>query len=186
MNTTHATITPAAIPSTAPAASPFTDDPAHVQRILRTIAKRSFMTLATVSPAGRPHSAGVVYSGVGTSLWFHTMTTSRKARNIAANPHVGVTIPFRRLPAGPPFTIHFQARAELVALDDPGVTALIDQGELKAISGHGALEMADAAFVEVVPTGAIHSYGPGARAIDLIRDPLNNGAASFRLDEVGR
>lgn len=178
MNTTHATITPSA--------SPFTDDPAHARRILRTIAKRSFMTLATVSPAGRPHSAGVVYSAVGTSLWFHTMTTSRKARNIAANPHVGVTIPFRRLPAGPPFTIHFQARAELVALDDPGVTALIDQGELKAISGHGALEMADAAFVELVPTGAIHSYGPGARAIDLIRDPLNNGAASFRLDEVGR
>ncbi len=181
METTHAPITPAA--------DSFTDDPAHARRILRTIAKRSFMTLATVSPAGRPHSAGVVYDAVGTSLWFHTMTTSRKARNIASNPYVGVTIPFRRLPAGPPFTIHFQAEAELVALDDPAVTSLIAGGELEAISGHGALEMSDAAFVRVVPTGAIHSYGPGARAIDLIRDPLNHGAASFRLDhfeEAGR
>ena len=176
METTHAPITP----STGPSA----DDPAHARRILRTIAKRSFMTLATVSPAGRPHAAGVVYDTVGTSLWFHTMTASRKARNIAANPHVGVTIPFRRLPAGPPFTIHFQATAHLVAMDDPAVTALIDRGELKAVSGHGALEMADAAFVEVVPTGAIHSYGPGARTIDLIRDPLNHGAASFRLEDL--
>ena len=176
METTHA--------PTTPTLDPFTDDPALARRVMRTIAKRSFMTLATVSPAGRPHSAGVVYSAVGTSLWFHTMTTSRKARNIVANEHVGVTIPFRRLPAGPPFTIHFQARAELVALDDPAVTALIERGELKVIAGHGALEMADAAFVEVVPTGAIHSYGPGARTIDLIRDPLNHGQASFRLGDL--
>ncbi len=174
MNTTNATINR---PTT-----PFTDDPVHARRVLRTVAKRSFMTLATVSPAGRPHSAGVVYSAVGTSLWFHTMTASRKARNIEANPHVGVTIPFRRLPAGPPFTIHFQGRARLVALDDPSVTNLIGRGELKAISGHGALEMADAAFVEIVPTGAIHSYGPGARVVDLIRDPLNHGSASFHLE----
>ncbi len=176
------TLTPeTSTPETTP-----TVDPKHERRILRTIAKKSFCTLATTSPADRPHSAGVVYSAVGTSLWIHTLTTSRKARNIAANPHVGVTIPFRRMPAGPPFTIHFQARAELVAMDDPRVAALLERGELKKIAGHGALDIPDGVFVEIVPTGAIHSYGPGARTIDLIRDPLNHGAASFRLSETAR
>ena len=163
-----------------------TDDPDLRRKVMRTIAKRDFCTLATVSPAGRPHVAGVVYSAVGSSLWIHTLATSRKARNIAADPHVAISIPFRRLPAGPPFTIHFQARAELVAMDDPTVTELVDRGELKAIAGHGALDMPDGAFVEIVPTGTIHSYGPGARTIDLIRDPLNHGAASFRIEEIDR
>ena len=98
-----------------------TDDPALQRTVMRTIARRDFCMVATVSPAGRPHVAGVVYSAVGSSLWIHTVTTSRKARNIIANPHVAVSIPFRRLPAGPPFTIHFQARAQLVAMDDPDV-----------------------------------------------------------------
>ena len=163
-----------------------TDDPTLQRKVMRTIARRDFCMVATVSPAGRPHVAGVVYSAVGSSLWIHTMTTSRKARNIIANPHVAVSIPFRRLPAGPPFTIHFQARAQLVAMDDPDVIELLDRGDLKAIAGHGALDMADAAFVQITPTGAIHSYGPGARTIDLIRDPLNTGARRFPLSDGGR
>ncbi len=44
--------------------------------------------------------------------------------------------------------------------------------------------MPDGVFVKIEPTGKIHSYGPGARAIDLIRDPLNHGAASFQLEET--
>ncbi len=160
---------------------------AHRRRILATIARKSFCVLASTSPAGRPHAAGVVYDHHDGSLWLHTKTDSRKAKNVAANPWVGVTIPFRRLPLGPPFTIHFQARAELVALDAPEAVAALDTGDLDGISGHGALDMPDSCFVRIQPQGSIHSYGPGARTIDLIRDPLNHGAASFPLDaEAGR
>lgn len=151
--------------------------------ILRTMAKKTFCTLATTSPAGRSHSAGVVYDWVDGTLWVHSSRSSRKARSIAVNPHVGICIPFRRLPVGPPFTIHFQATAELVAMDDPRIRRLLDAGELGGIAGHGALDMPDGCFVAIRPTGSIHSYGPGARIIDLIRDPLNTGASSFRLDE---
>ncbi len=153
-------------------------------KVLRLMAKKSFCTLATTSPAGRSHSAGVVYDWVDGTLWVHASGTSRKARSIAANPHVGVCIPFRRLPVGPPFTIHFQATAELVAMDDPRIRALLDAGELGGIAGHGALDMPDGRFIAIRPTGRIHSYGPGARIIDLIRDPLNSGAASFQFDEA--
>lgn len=152
--------------------------------VLATMAKRTFCTLASTSPAQRAHSAGVVYVWADGAMWIHTIRTGRKGRNIDANPHVGVSIPFRRLPVGPPFTIHFQARATIVAMDDPEVRTLIDAGRLQTIAGHGALDMVDGCFVKVVPTGTIHSYGPGARLVDLIRDPLNNGAASFHLDNT--
>lgn len=156
------------------------------RKILATIEKKSFCTLATTSPAERSHAAGVIYEHVDGQLWIHSLRTSRKARSIAANPHVGVAIPFRRLPAGPPFTIHFQARAEIVAMDSARVLALLEAGKLSAIAGHGALDLPEGCFLVVEPVGSVHSYGLGARVIDLIRDPLNSGFASFRLDEVER
>lgn len=161
-----------------------TNTPKHRQRVMRVLAKKSFCTLATSSPKGNPHVAGVVYEWVGDSMWIHTMTTSRKARSIVSNGRAAVTVPFRRLPAGPPFTIHFQADAELVPMDDPEATALIAIGALSAIAGHGALDEPDGCFVRITPTGIIHSYGPGASIIGLVRDPLNNGAASFHVDEI--
>ena len=153
--------------------------PALEAKILATINKKSFCTLATTSPAGRPHVAGVVYEVVDSVVWIHASRSSRKARSIAVNPHVAICIPYRRLPAGPPFTIHFQATAELVDMDAPRVTSLLDQGELKSISGHGALEMPDGCFIAVRPGERGHSYGPGAKTLDLIRDPLNSGARTF-------
>lgn len=159
-------------------------DPKAAARIAKVLARKTFCTLATVSPAGVPHSAGVVYAWAGGSMWIHTMHTSRKSRNIEHQTRVAVTVPFRRLPAGPPFTLHFQARAEVVAMDDPSVRPLLESGALKPIAGHGALDEPDGTFVRVVPAGTVHSYGPGARAIDLIRDPLHSGAGSASATDV--
>jgi hypothetical protein len=156
------------------------------RKILATIRKKSFCILATTSPAARSHSAGVIYEYVQGQLWIHSLRNSRKARSIAKNSHVGVTIPFRRLPAGPPFTIHFQATAEIVDMDSPRVLSLLESGRLSAIAGHGALQMTEGCFLVLEPVGSVHSYGLGARVIDLIRDPLNNGFAMFDLDEVER
>ena len=89
----------------------------HRQQITKVIAKRSFCTLATTSPAGRPHVAGVIYVYAEGSLWIHTLRSSRKARSIDINGFAAATIPFRRMPAGPPFTIHFQADAAVLAMD---------------------------------------------------------------------
>ena len=143
--------------------------------------------MATTSPAGHSHSAGVPYEHVDGQLWFHAARSSRKVRSIAANPSVAVCIPFRRLPVGPPFTIHFQAHAEIVEMDSPAARALLDDGRLKKIAAHGALDMADGCFVTIRPRGTVHSFGPGARIIDLIRDPIGSGARSFRFDpEIAR
>lgn len=155
--------------------------PAVQRKVLATLAKRSFLTLSTVSPKGRPHSAGVVYEWVDDALWVHVATTSRKARNIAATPHAGVTVPFRKLPVGPPFTIHFQAAAELIAMDSGEAVELLEAGRLQSISSHGELDMPEGSFLKLTPRGWIHSFGVGVKTLDLIRDPIGSGPRRFRF-----
>ncbi len=184
-------------PSTTTSHGPATGKPSPeatqgVQRkILAALRKRSFLTLATVSPKGRSHVAGVVYewvapnSGRDGALWIHLSANSRKARNIAASPHAAVTIPFhtfplRVVPVGPPNTIHFQCAVELIAMDSAEATALLNAGKLRSISGHGALDMPDGVFCKITPVGWIHSFGIGVRMIDLIRDPIGRGGRRFR------
>ncbi len=156
--------------------------PKETRAVLKTLAKKSFCTLATVSPAGRSHSAGVIYDWVDGSLWVHLERTSRKARNIAASGDAGVCVPFRRLPVGPPFTIHFQAEAELFDMDAPEVLTLLDAGALSTISGHGALDMPQGCFLRLTPRRTVHTFGLGVKIIDLIRDPIGSGSRSYELD----
>lgn len=168
---------------------------APARTILDRLAKQTFCTLATSSPGGFPHVAGVVYEAIdpdwtndsagresAPDLWIHTTKSSRKARSVAAAGRVAVCVPFRRLPVGPPFTIHFQADAEIVAMDDERVRELLDDGKLASITGHGELDMPDGCFIRVHPRGTVHSFGPGARILDLIRDPIGTGGRSFTLE----
>jgi hypothetical protein len=147
--------------------------------VRRAIARRSFCTLATTSPAARPHAAGLVYAEVDGTLWASTLRASRKARNIAANPNVFVCIPVRRVPLGPPSTIQFASTAELLDLDHPEVARLAAAGRLKAITGHGELDLPDGCIVRIAPPRTYHTYGLGLPLHRLIRDPLD---ASGRVE----
>lgn len=145
--------------------------------VVRAIHRRSFCTLATVSEGGRPHSAGVLYEAVGPTLYVNTLRTSRKARNVATNPNVGVCIPIRRLPVGPPSSVQFQARANILDNDDREITRLIADGHLRSITGHGELENPDGCFLRITPTGRINTYGLGMSLRQLLHDPLNAGGS---------
>ena len=153
-------------------------------RVRKAIHSRGFAMVSTVSDAGFPHAAGVLYVPVGDELFVHTMRSSRKARNIAADGRVGVVVPVRRLPVGPPFTVQFQGRADVLAMDDPAIVALLDAGSLKKISSHGELDEPDGCFVRIRPTGVVHTYGIGVSALAVAKDPLHNGPRSVRLDPV--
>lgn len=167
---------------TQPSEHRFEPDPAQVTR---AIAKRSFCTLATVSPAGRPHVAAVLYELVGDALFVSTLRSSRKARNLAANPHVGVCIPVRRLPVGPPSSVTFQGRALLCAVDGPEVAALFGAGHLRTITGHGELELPDACILRIDPPARLVTYGLGMSLRRLARDPLHGAGTSTLLAGAG-
>jgi hypothetical protein len=159
------------------------DTSQHRALIAKTIAKKSFCTIATTSPGSRSHSAGVVYVWADGAMWIHASSNSRKARSIASNSHIGICIPFRRMPVGPPYTIHFQGQAELVAVDAPEAVALLERGRLKKIAGHGALDMADGSFIKITPAGNAHSFGLGVKMIEIVKDPLTAGARSVSIAE---
>ena len=140
-------------------------------------AKKSFMTLATVSAAQRPHVAGVLYAAVDGILYVGTNMHSRKVRNIEANAHVGVCVPVRRLPVGPPATIMFQGSAEALARDDATLLAALDDGRLRRITSHGELDDPDNWFVRITPVGRINTFGLGVPLLDLIRHPLDTAGS---------
>jgi len=166
-----------------PGAGVFTDhmaEPTHyspdLDQVVKAIGKRSFCMLATVSPSGRPHVAGVLYQAIGTTLYLNMSRDSRKARNIADNPLVAVSIPIRRLPVGgPPSTVQFQGRAEILGFDDPDLVRMVGAGELKNITSHGELDHPDGCFVRITPLRRITTYGLGMSLLTLIRDPLHAG-----------
>ena len=114
------------------------------------------------------------------SLWINTLRTGRKVRNIADNPSVAVTVPIRRLPVGPPSTVHFQSTASVVALDAPEVIELIERGALTSLTGHGELELADGCFLRIPLPKRLLTYGLGMSLLELIRNPLAGGGVVER------
>lgn len=166
METTQPTSTPIPSPLELPA-----------QAVLEAIGKRSFATLASTSAAGWPHAAGVLYALSGDHLYVSTMGASRKARNIAENPRVAVTVPVRRAPVGPPSSIIFQASARVLELDDPELRAAAASGDLKPVTGHGELELPGGVFIQIALPRKVVTYGLGMSLLSLIRDPMH--AAGF-------
>jgi general stress protein 26 len=161
----------------------FTDrmtEPTHhtpeLAQVVKAVARRSFCMLATASSSGRPHVAGVLYQAIGTTLYVNTSRDSRKARNVADNPYVAVSIPIRRLPVGgPPSTVQFQGRAEILGFDDPDIVRMVGAGELKNVTSHGELDYPDGCFLRITPLRRITTYGLGMSLLKLIRDPLHAG-----------
>jgi len=143
------------------------------QAVLETIGKRSFATLASTSAQGWAHAAGVLYALSGDYLYVSTMGASRKALNIAQNPRVAVTVPVRRIPVGPPSSITFQTSARVLQLDDPELHAAAATGDLKAVTGHGELELPGGVFIQIALPRKVVTYGLGMSLLSLMRDPMN-------------
>jgi hypothetical protein len=147
--------------------------------VWRVIAAGSFAVLSHVTQAGEPRSSGVVYTTLGRRLYVAVSPESWKARHIAANGRVSVTVPVRRggilsllLPI-PPATISFHADAIVHPPGSPTVESLLEQlGPL--VPGERRMS---ASIIEIVPEGAFVSYGIGV-PLRKMRDP---GASRARV-----
>ena len=154
-------------------------------KLRRIITKRSYATISTVSPAGHPHAAGVLYELVGDQLFVNTLRDSRKARNVAVSGRVGVVIPVRRVPAGgPPSAVQFQATAEVVDAHHPMIDELVATGHLRSITGHGERDLPGSCFLRIDLPRRLHTYGLGMSLVQLIRHPLEAGGL-IDLDTAG-
>lgn len=144
-----------------------------VRSVRRAISKHSFCTLATSSPLNRPHVVGVLYVAVDKVLYVATLEDSKKVRNIRENPRVGVCIPVHRYPMAPPFSVQFEAAAEVLSPQDPTITSLVRARQLNKITSHGELDEPRTCFLRLTPGRKIFTYGVGVPLRTLLRDPLH-------------
>lgn len=138
-------------------------------QVWRAVARVSFAVLTHVTPAGAPRSSGVVHTVVGDRMVVVVGRDSWKARHIAADGRVSVTVPIRRggplalLFPIPPATVSFAATATVRP-----ATSLAGLPQLERMVPAERRE--DCAVLEIRPTGTYVTYGLGVPLLRL-RDP---------------
>ena len=144
------------------------------EQVWRQVARASFAVLSHVTPSGEPRSSGVVYRTLGRRLYVAVAPDSWKARHVAVDGRVSLTVPVHRggvlalLMPIPPATISFRGRAIVHPAGSPEAGPLLDElGSLLP-----AERRASAAIIEVVPEGAFVTYGIGISLMKM-RDPVS-------------
>jgi hypothetical protein len=142
-------------------------------QVWQTIEKELFAVVGMVNAAGEARTAGLVYIVRDRKLYLSTGAGTWKARHVAANPHVSVTIPIaKRVPIMPwlkipQATITFQGTARAF----PAVEAPPEL--LRALFQHKTDDrelIAGACVMEITPLGEFVTYGVGIRLLDM-REP---------------
>lgn len=143
------------------------------EQVWQAVAKASFAVISHVTPAGEPRSSGVMYKAVGGRLYVAVAPESWKAKHVAANGRVAVTVPVRRggllsLAAPiPPATISFHGAGIVHPAGSPHAVSLLQKiGSLAPPE-----RRASAAVIEIVPEGAFLTYGVGVPLRTML-DPV--------------
>jgi hypothetical protein len=142
------------------------------EQIWHAIAKSSFAVLSHTTPSGEPRSSGVVYKTVGRRMYVAVAPDGWKAKHIAANGRVAVTVTVRRggllslvVPI-PQATVSFHATATVRPASSPEDRAIIEAlGSLLPPERRAA-----ASIIEIVPEGTFVTYGLGVSLMKM-RDP---------------
>ena len=143
------------------------------QQVWRAIEKELFAVVGMVTAGHEARTVGILYAVGDHKLYFITGSDTWKARHIAANPHVSVTIPIaKRVPIMPwlkipQATITFQGTARICGASEAMPDLL--QKLLGPMADDSAL-IAGSCLVEIIPTGEFVTYGVGVRLIEM-RDP---------------
>jgi hypothetical protein len=149
------------------------------EQVWRAVARASFAVLTHVTPAGEPRSSGVVYKARGRRLVVAVAPGSWKARHVAADGRVAVTVPVRRggilslVAPIPPATISFHGTAVVHPAGSARARSLLDElGSLVP-----AKRRAAACVIEIIPAGTFRTFGIGVS----LRTMLNPAAAQARV-----
>ena len=142
---------------------------ASTEQVWDRVAKESFAVISHVTPTGEPRCSGVLYKVLGRRLYLAVAPDGWKARHIAADGRVAVTVPVRRggilslVAPIPPATISFHGTAVVHPAGSPEVGALSEAlGSLLP-----AERRASASIGEVAPPGAFLTYGVGVPLLKM-------------------
>ena len=146
--------------------------------VIKELRRCNYAVLCTVDERCRPHSVGIDYGVAADGRAIYVMTRShlKKARNIAANPHVAMTVPITRrlLWFLPPPSIQFEGTAEILERNDPEGVSTFKSFFL----GRRILGMYDdsarrgetrVCFLRIVPEAEISTYMVGRPIYEVMR-----------------
>lgn len=142
-------------------------------QVWEAIEEELFAVVGMVNADNEARTAGLVYIVRDRKLYLSTGRDTAKARHLAANAHVSVTIPIaRRVPIMPwlkipQATITFQGTARLsdAAAASPELRRALFQHKAddRALVG-------GACIIEITPVGEFVTYGVGVPLMDM-REP---------------
>jgi hypothetical protein len=143
------------------------------EEVWRAVARSSFAVVGHLTPTGEPRSSGVVYKTLGRRMYVAVAPESWKARHIAANGRVTVTVTVRRggilslvFPI-PPATISFRGTARVLGAGSPQARSALEKlTSLLPREGRDS-----ASIIEIAPRGAFVTYGIGVPLMKM-RDPV--------------
>ena len=153
--------------------------PVTTDSIWRELDKQFFAVLGMVNAKGHARTAGIVFEAHERKLFIGTALSSWKARHVAANPHVSLTVcipkrvpfmPFIPIPAA---TITFHGTARVLSLSDAPASAV------HALM-HGleeTPEAKDTCIIEVTPVGEFVTYGVGVSLLTMRKTEQARGRA---------
>ena len=142
--------------------------------------KELFAVLGMVTPKGQARTVGIVYIVRERKLYIGTGADTWKARHVATNPNVSLTVPIaKRIPLLPwikipAATITFSGTARLIPADqaDPELLSAVFQ---KQATDNAALS--GQVLIEVTPQGDFVTYGVGVPLMKMRTPELARGRA---------
>lgn len=139
--------------------------------VWRAIARENFMVIGMVSARGRARTAGVMHHVHDGRLWFTTNDREWKAKHIAGDPSVSVTVPIaKRVPFMP------WIKVPAATITFTGVAETVPAAQLPADVQHAllhGLEVSDGGDrgrlvgIGVRPTGDFVTYGVGVSTLAM-------------------
>jgi hypothetical protein len=140
------------------------------EQVWQYIDQNLFAVLGMVTPQGEARTVGVVYVVDAHKLYIGTLKAAWKAKHIAHNSHVSLTIPIaKRLPFVPwikipAATITFSGLARVLEHQEVSATVL---RKLYRDVVKDANAMALSCVIEVAPQGEFITYGVGTSLMQM-------------------
>ncbi|WP_344128681.1 pyridoxamine 5'-phosphate oxidase family protein [Luedemannella flava] len=152
-------------------------------QVWSALGRASFAVLSHVTPAGAPRSTGVLYAAHDRRLFVVVASDGWKARHIAADGRVSVTVPVRR---GGPLSLLFPIPPATVSF--PATAVVHEAGSREGARILSAMmhrlpreRLSQSRIIEIRPEGHFVTYGLGV-SLTRMRHP---GLARARVPVSG-
>ncbi|MEW5961601.1 MAG: nitroreductase family deazaflavin-dependent oxidoreductase [Chloroflexota bacterium] len=155
------------------------------EQVWQAIEKELFAVIGMVTAGHEARTVGVVYVARDRKLYIGTRKDAWKARHIAGNPHVSLTIPLaKRIPflpwiKIPAATITFSGAARVLPAHDTPPDIL--QAVFRGLAEDEEM-MADSALIEVTPEKEFITYGVGVSLMTMRHPEKARGRAPVGID----